>query len=251
MGFELGRNRLAVSERSSDDRRVITERLAEVAQSLDLAEPFTRIREAIEEAHAGGAMTIEYVGSGSGDRHCACTCPKGTCEPVAAHHWVAPPAPPDVAHVDLRLQTVSTLVTGWNRALSRPVAVEISTIAIGNSPPRAIKVPIRRSAVRVRTFQFHEPIEPATSFRSRWRVCGRRRPRAGDGRRVARNPRQFHADPTAQRRDQARRPVALLVAASLGNAAVRPVAKHAVSAVSLPVRGNCLPVSAACGNPGR
>lgn len=50
VSFELGRNRLAVSERSGDDRRVIAERLAEVAQSLDMTEPFTRIREAIEEA---------------------------------------------------------------------------------------------------------------------------------------------------------------------------------------------------------
>jgi hypothetical protein len=48
--FELGRNRLAVPERSGDDRRLITERLAEAAESLDLAEPFVRIREAIEEA---------------------------------------------------------------------------------------------------------------------------------------------------------------------------------------------------------
>jgi hypothetical protein len=48
--FELGRNRLAVAQKSSDDRQRITERLAEVAESLDFSEPFTRIREAIEEA---------------------------------------------------------------------------------------------------------------------------------------------------------------------------------------------------------
>jgi len=48
--FRLGRNRLALPERSSDDRQRITERLSELAESFDLAEPFTRIREAIEEA---------------------------------------------------------------------------------------------------------------------------------------------------------------------------------------------------------
>jgi len=48
--FQLGRNRLAVGERSEGDRGLITERLAELAESFDLAEPFGRIREAIEEA---------------------------------------------------------------------------------------------------------------------------------------------------------------------------------------------------------
>jgi hypothetical protein len=50
LAFQLGRNRLAVPERSADDRRRIAERLGELAPSFDLAEPFTRIREAIEEA---------------------------------------------------------------------------------------------------------------------------------------------------------------------------------------------------------
>jgi hypothetical protein len=48
--FELGRNRLAVSRAAADDRQRIADRLAETAELLDLAEPFTRIREAIEEA---------------------------------------------------------------------------------------------------------------------------------------------------------------------------------------------------------
>ena len=50
VSFTLGRNRLAVPERSGDDRQRIAERLAESAETLDLLEPFTRIREAIEEA---------------------------------------------------------------------------------------------------------------------------------------------------------------------------------------------------------
>jgi hypothetical protein len=48
--FRLGRNRLALPERADDDRRLITERLAELAESFDLCEPFQRIRDAIEEA---------------------------------------------------------------------------------------------------------------------------------------------------------------------------------------------------------
>ncbi len=50
MAFELGRNRLALSQPKSDDRKRLAERLGEAAESLDLWEPFTRIREAIEEA---------------------------------------------------------------------------------------------------------------------------------------------------------------------------------------------------------
>jgi hypothetical protein len=48
--FGVGRNRLAVPQRADGDRQRIVESLAEMAESLDLAEPFTRIREAIEEA---------------------------------------------------------------------------------------------------------------------------------------------------------------------------------------------------------
>jgi hypothetical protein len=48
--FELGRNRLALPERAEEDRRLTTERLAELADTFDLSEPFQRIREAIEEA---------------------------------------------------------------------------------------------------------------------------------------------------------------------------------------------------------
>ena len=48
--FQLGRNRLALPEQATEDRRLITERLSDLAESFDLAEPFERIREAIEEA---------------------------------------------------------------------------------------------------------------------------------------------------------------------------------------------------------
>lgn len=48
--FRLGRNRLALPEQATDDRLLVTERLAELADSFDLSEPFQRIRDAIGEA---------------------------------------------------------------------------------------------------------------------------------------------------------------------------------------------------------
>jgi hypothetical protein len=52
--FRLGRNRLAVPEAWSADRQSLTQRLGELAELFDLAEPFGRIREAIAEARRGG-----------------------------------------------------------------------------------------------------------------------------------------------------------------------------------------------------
>lgn len=52
--FAFGRNRLAVSPERDADRATIQERLAELNASFDLAEPFDRIREAIEEAQRVG-----------------------------------------------------------------------------------------------------------------------------------------------------------------------------------------------------
>ena len=48
--FQFGRNRLALPEDADEDRRLVAERLADLADSFDLAEPFQRIRDAIEEA---------------------------------------------------------------------------------------------------------------------------------------------------------------------------------------------------------
>ena len=52
--FRVGRNCLAVPAARSDDRPLIADRLAGLDESFDLAEPFARIREAIEEARRGG-----------------------------------------------------------------------------------------------------------------------------------------------------------------------------------------------------
>jgi len=54
VAFRLGRNRLAVPETATDDPGKLQEQLAAAADALDLAEPFQRIREAIEEARRGG-----------------------------------------------------------------------------------------------------------------------------------------------------------------------------------------------------
>lgn len=48
--FRVGCNELAVPEESERDRPLIVERIGRLAESFDLAEPFQRIREAIEEA---------------------------------------------------------------------------------------------------------------------------------------------------------------------------------------------------------
>ncbi len=48
--FTLGTSRLAVPERCEGDRQLVVERLLGLDGALDLAEPFERIREAIEEA---------------------------------------------------------------------------------------------------------------------------------------------------------------------------------------------------------
>jgi hypothetical protein len=53
--FCLGRNRLAVPVGAADDQRQISDRLEGLADWFDLAEPFGRIREAIDEARRAGS----------------------------------------------------------------------------------------------------------------------------------------------------------------------------------------------------
>ena len=55
--------------------------------------------------------------------------------------------------------TTEPLVTGWNRALERPLAIEITTVPLPVAALRAIQIPIRRAAIRVRSFAFPEPSE--------------------------------------------------------------------------------------------
>lgn len=53
--FRLGRNHLAISPMASTDRQLIADRLRDLADWFDLAEPFQRIREALDEARRGAA----------------------------------------------------------------------------------------------------------------------------------------------------------------------------------------------------
>jgi hypothetical protein len=48
--FTIGKNHVAISNSCEVDRTTIEERLSELAESIDLTEPFGRIRGAIEEA---------------------------------------------------------------------------------------------------------------------------------------------------------------------------------------------------------
>jgi hypothetical protein len=48
--FTIGKNQVAISNSREADRTTIEERLSELAESIDLTEPFGRIRGAIEEA---------------------------------------------------------------------------------------------------------------------------------------------------------------------------------------------------------
>jgi hypothetical protein len=52
--FQIGRNRLALPPDRDSDRSLILKRLAPFEDLFDLAEPFSRIREALEEAQRGG-----------------------------------------------------------------------------------------------------------------------------------------------------------------------------------------------------
>jgi len=53
VAFQHGRNRLAVPEPDTSNLALVTDRLGQLSDSFDLAEPFDRIRQAIEEARQG------------------------------------------------------------------------------------------------------------------------------------------------------------------------------------------------------
>ncbi len=72
-------------------------------------------------------------------------------------HWHSPPVP-EVLSSDLGFIT-EPLITGWNRALERPLTIEVTTIPFLSVAPRAIRIPIRKTSIRVRSFEFPEPNE--------------------------------------------------------------------------------------------
>ena len=54
VSFRLGANRLSIAAGFAEDQALVSQRLAAVAERMDLLEPFARIREAIEEAQRSG-----------------------------------------------------------------------------------------------------------------------------------------------------------------------------------------------------
>ncbi len=79
----------------------------------------------------------------------------------AVVHWQPPPAP-HVATSDFHFATVP-LITVWNRALERSVSVQVATVPMHTAVPRAIQIRIRRVPIRVRSFEFPEPVDLQSS----------------------------------------------------------------------------------------
>jgi SNF2 family DNA or RNA helicase len=77
--------------------------------------------------------------------------------------WL-PPAPPAVVTCDCGL-TTQPIITGWNRALERPLAIDVAMLPLPNVAPRAIQIPIRHAPIRVRSFDFPEPAEEQRNYR--------------------------------------------------------------------------------------
>lgn len=54
VSFRLGSHRLSIAAGFAEDQTLVSQRLASVAERMDLLEPFARIREAIDEAQRSG-----------------------------------------------------------------------------------------------------------------------------------------------------------------------------------------------------
>ena len=71
--------------------------------------------------------------------------------------WQPPPRP-EVASKDFAF-AITPIFTGWSRDLDQPLCVQVSSASVSSAPPRAIQIPIRHAAIRVRSFQFPPPAE--------------------------------------------------------------------------------------------
>jgi SNF2 family DNA or RNA helicase len=102
----------------------------------------------------------------------------GPSIPSASFDW-QPPPPPLVISSECGLAAeqfrtctarAEQLITGWNRALERPPAIEVTALPFPDSLPRAIEIPIRQSPIRVRSFGFDFPdseLQPVDQARRR------------------------------------------------------------------------------------
>ena len=71
-----------------------------------------------------------------------------------SNHWHQP-APPATTRVDLSISVAPG--PAWNVALAQRQAVAVHAILLKTVTPRAVSIPIKKSAVRVRSFVFPEP----------------------------------------------------------------------------------------------
>jgi hypothetical protein len=79
--------------------------------------------------------------------------------------WL-PDATPSVRSIDPTLVAMP-FVTGWNRALVRPAEVEVNTVRLADTRPRAISIAVAKSHVEVKSFAFAEvdaPTGPWNNF---------------------------------------------------------------------------------------
>lgn len=79
--------------------------------------------------------------------------------PAVVWSWVSP-GPPPVTRVEMGLRA-ELFLTGWNRALARAPHVASYTIGLDQTLPKVVTVPIRAPAIRVRSFVFPTPLDPA------------------------------------------------------------------------------------------
>jgi SNF2 family DNA or RNA helicase len=89
--------------------------------------------------------------------HSVCRFPHTECAGYIDFQW-QPSPPPEVVSAEFGF-SIAPIITGWNRALDRPLNIAVTSVSVSGPPPRAIQVPIRQAAIRVRSFQFPEPAE--------------------------------------------------------------------------------------------
>ena len=134
-----------------------------------------------------------------------------------ALHW-QPPPPPEVVSSDFHF-TTEPLITGWNRALERPVAVEVATVPLACR--RTAGDPDSHSPGVDSRAEFRIPRAQRSRLYSARREASRSAERDAGRRRRRRAEAQRHADSPAGGRDQAGRSPELSPATAAGGPAGR------------------------------
>ena len=159
--FRLGRNCLAVSPLAAGDRELIASRLGDLAETFDLAEPFQRIREAIEEARRRRAVRRgrvtggEAVGGRQSGSMRTTDCLRAT---AYSRYCLLPTASLPRRHRRDRLDLEArAIATGWHRAIHRPTEIPVRRLLTEGWTPRVISVAIGHLEIATRSFCFNEP----------------------------------------------------------------------------------------------